>query len=58
MKNAMSKGLVVLVVVFIGFWLITDPRGLADIAQSAGGQGWEWGGDLFRGIIEFVRALG
>jgi hypothetical protein len=53
-----GKIIVVLLVVFVGFWLVTDPRGLADVAQSAGGTGWEWAGNIFRGVIEFLRALG
>jgi hypothetical protein len=53
----MNKAVLVLLVVFFGFWMVTDPHGLADSAQRAGGQGAEWAGDLFTALITFVRDL-
>ena len=38
----MKKLVIAVVVIFLGFWMFTDPNGLADSAQSAGGQTWEW----------------
>lgn len=53
----MKKALIALVVVFLGFWLITDPRGLADAAGRGGGQIVDLGGRLFDAIIAFINEL-
>jgi hypothetical protein len=53
----MRKAVVVLLVVFVGFWMITDPRGLAQSAQQAGSNGADLTGDLFTAVIAFVREL-
>ena len=53
-----KKALLLLVVVFLGFWMFTDPNGLADAAGSAAGTTWSLTQDLFRAIIDFVDALG
>lgn len=52
-----KKLLAVVVVVFLGFWMLTDPAGLADTARSAGGEGWTLTEQLFTGVIDFVGAL-
>jgi hypothetical protein len=56
--RTMKKAIIALVVVFLGFWMFTDPNGLADSAQSAGGQTWEWTQQLFGAAIDFFGALG
>jgi hypothetical protein len=43
--------------VFLGFWMFTDPSGLANSSQSAGGQVVTWGGDLFSAVIDFVGSF-
>jgi hypothetical protein len=53
----MNKAVLVLLVVFFGFWLVTDPHGLAQSAQRAGGQGAQWTGDLFTAVITAVKDL-
>ena len=53
----MKKGIVVLLVIFVGFWMVTDPHGLAESAQKAGGQGGDWAGELFSSVITFLRDL-
>ena len=53
----MNKIVVVLLVAFLGFWLVTDPHGLAQSTQHAGAQGAAWTGDLFSAVITFVRDL-
>jgi hypothetical protein len=53
----MQKAIVVLLVVFVGFWMVTDPHGLAESAQRAGGQGADWTGELFGSMITFLREL-
>ena len=52
-----KKALLVLVVVFLGFWMFTDPNGLATAASDGGGKTWELTQELFRAIIDFVDAL-
>lgn len=52
-----KKIAVIVVVVFLGFWMLNDPAGLAATAKSAGGEGWSLTSDLFRGIIDFVGNL-
>ncbi len=53
----MKKALIVLLVVFGGFWMVTDPHGLAQSAQTAGGHGAALTSDLFTAVITFVRDL-
>jgi hypothetical protein len=52
-----KKLIAVVVVVFLGFWMLQDPTGLADKAKSAGGDGWNVTEKLFTGVIDFVDAL-
>ncbi len=44
-------------VVFLGFWMFTDPSGLADATGAAGGQVADWGSTLFRAVIDFFGEL-
>lgn len=52
-----KKLLLVLLVVFLGWWMFTDPDGLADSAIAAAE--WAWGVlvTLFQGMIRFVNEL-
>ncbi|WP_165821091.1 hypothetical protein [Nocardioides gansuensis] len=52
-----KKVLLVLVVVFVGFWMFTDPNGLADTAKTGGVMGWDLLSQLFGAVIDFVSAL-
>ncbi|WP_162799205.1 hypothetical protein [Nocardioides sp. 616] len=52
-----KKLILVLVVVFLGFWMFTDPSGLAEAAKSGAGQAWELTTELFRALINFFGAL-
>jgi len=52
-----KKLIAVVVVVFLGFWMLQDPRGLADTAKTAGGEGWGATEKVFSGVIDFVGAL-
>ncbi len=54
---SLKKLLIVVVFVFVGFWLFTDPQGLASAARGAGGQVWELATSLFSSVIDFVSAL-
>lgn len=53
-----KKLLAVVVIVFLGFWMFTDPNGLAATSKDAAGASWSMATDLFRGVIDFVGALG
>ncbi len=52
-----KKLCVALVVVFVGFWLFTDPNGLADAAGTGAQTGWDLLTKLFDAIINFLDAL-
>ena len=52
-----KKLIAVVVVVFLGFWMLQDPNGLAETAKSAGDGGWNVTEKLFTGVIDFVGAL-
>lgn len=52
-----KKGILALVVVFVGFWMFTDPQGLADITKSGAGNGWSIMSDAFNAVIRFVGEL-
>ena len=49
-----KKLIAVVVVVFLGFWMLQDPNGLADTAKSAGSEGWSVTEKVF---TDFVGAL-
>jgi hypothetical protein len=53
----MKKAILVVVVVFLGFWMLTEPNGLADAAQTAGANLWDLTEQLFTGVIDFFGAL-
>lgn len=53
----MQKLVLVLVVVFLGFWMFTDPSGLADAGGSVGSTLVGWTGNLFDAVIDFVGEL-
>ena len=52
-----KKALLAVVVVFLGFWMFTDPNGLAEAARGAGSQTWNLAEQLFTAIIDFFGAL-
>lgn len=54
----MKKAIIVLVVLFLGFWMFTSPGSLADTSQAAGAQTVSLTGDLFSAVIRFLGELG
>lgn len=54
----MKKVVLALVVVFLVFWLMTDPRGLADTSGSAASAIWGGTQQFFAAVIDFVAAVG
>jgi hypothetical protein len=57
MTGTLRKGMVLLVVVFIGFYMFTDPNGLAQLAKDGGGHGWDGLQALFTATIDFLNAV-
>ena len=52
-----KKLILVLAVVFVGFWLFKDPNGLADAASTGAENAWAVLSQLFTAIIDFVDAF-
>lgn len=52
-----KKALLAVAVVFLGFWMFTDPHGLAHATRGAVGQTWSLATQLFAAIINYVGAL-
>ncbi|WP_162599913.1 hypothetical protein [Nocardioides solisilvae] len=52
-----KKTLLLLLVVFLGFWMFTDPAGLADAAEATATTAWDLLVSLFEAIIDFFKAL-
>jgi hypothetical protein len=57
MTGVLKKGMVVLVVVFIGFYMFTDPNGLAQTTRDGAGALWEALTSLFGALIDFINAI-
>lgn len=57
MTGALKKGVVLLVLVFLGFYMFTDPQGLAATAKDAGTMLWDGLTSLFDALIKFVNSL-
>ena len=52
-----KKVVAVVVIVFLGFWMFTDPHGLADFTSNSGDALWGWGQELFTSLIAFLGDL-
>ena len=52
-----KKVVVVVVIVFLGFWMFTDPDGLAQVAKDGGDRAWDWRPTLFTAVIDFLKQL-
>ncbi len=52
-----KKAVFGLLVVFLGFWMFTDPNGLAEAAQGAGSGAWDLLVKVFDAVIAFIAAL-
>jgi hypothetical protein len=53
-----KKLIALVVIVFVGFWMFTDPAGLAETTKEAAGWIWELTTEVFVNIIDFVAAMG
>lgn len=57
MDGALKKGVGLLVILFLGFWLVQDPNGFAASAKEATSAIWELLVKLFDAIIRFVQSV-
>lgn len=57
MSGVMRKGVLLLVVAFIGFYMFTDPHGLATVAKTGGGRAWDLLTQLFTHLIAFLDTV-
>jgi hypothetical protein len=57
MDGALKKGVGLLVIVFLGFWLVQDPNGFADSAKQTVSTIWDLLEQLFASLISFFKSL-
>jgi hypothetical protein len=57
MTGVLKKGVLALVVVFIGFYMFTDPNGLAQTSKEGAGALWEALTSLFGALIDVLDAI-
>ena len=57
MDGAQKKGVGLLVIVFLGFWLVQDPTGFGDSAKEAFSSLWDLFVKLFDGFIRFFQSI-
>ncbi len=57
MDGALKKGVVLLVILFLGFWLVQDPTGFAGSAEETGTAIWDLLAMVFGAIISFVTSI-
>jgi hypothetical protein len=48
---------VLVVVVFVGYWMFTDPARLAEVTKEASAEVWDLATNVFDGLINFINAL-
>ena len=57
MDGALKKGVGLLVILFLGFWLVQDPSGFAESAKTTGSAIWDLLTKLFDSFIAFIKSL-
>lgn len=53
----MSKVIAGIIVVFLLFWMFTDPSGMARVADSLGGSLWDGTTQFFAAVIDFIGSF-
>jgi len=57
MDGVLKKGVGLLVILFLGVWLVQDPNGFATSAKEAGTAIWDLLMTLFDSVMTFVQSL-
>ena len=57
MTGALKKTAVLLVILFLGFWLVQDPNGFAQSAKDTIGTIWDLLMQVFDAIISFIKSI-
>jgi hypothetical protein len=57
MDGALKKGVVLLVILFLGFWLVQDPNGFAQSAKDTVATLWDLLVQLFDAVISFIKSV-
>jgi hypothetical protein len=57
MDGVLKKGVGLLVILFLGFWLVQDPSGFADSAKSTLSTIWDLLTQLFDSFMTFLQSL-
>jgi len=57
MTGALKKTVVLLVILFLGFWLVQDPTGFADSAKQTFTAIWDLLAQLFDSVISFFKSI-
>jgi hypothetical protein len=64
MDGVLKKGVGLLLILFLGFWLVQDPNGFADSAENAGSGVWgvletlwEMIERLFGALLSFINSI-
>jgi hypothetical protein len=57
MDGVLKKGVGLLVILFLGFWLVQDPSGFADSAKGATSSLWDLLEKLFDAVISFLKSI-
>ncbi len=57
MDGALKKGVVLLVILFLGLWLVQDPNGFAQSAQDTIGTIRDLLIQIFDAIISFIKSI-
>ncbi len=57
MDGVLKKGAVIIIVLFLGFWLVQDPNGFADSLKGAGTALWDLLEKLFESVISFSKSV-
>ncbi|HEY3014687.1 MAG TPA: hypothetical protein VGJ41_06225 [Nocardioides sp.] len=51
----LKKVVIIVAVLFVGFWMFNDPSGLAQLTKDGAGKALDLGGDLFTALIDFIK---
>jgi hypothetical protein len=57
MTGVVKKGVVLVAVIFVGFYMFTDPHGLAQTTRDGAGALWRALTSLFGALIDFINSL-